>query len=66
MVRLMATPSKRVYAIPGLLDPEPLQQSTADPYISKRHSNTVLAQSLGPGVHTVCLSPVSVSGRYGV
>ena len=33
---------------PGLLRPEPLplQQATADPYLSRRHSNTVLAQSL--------------------
>ena len=33
---------------PGLLHPEPLplQQSTADPYLHRRHSNTVLSQSL--------------------
>ena len=33
---------------PGLLHPEPLplQQSTADLYLHKRHSNTVLSQSL--------------------
>ena len=33
---------------PGLLhpDPLPLQQSTGEPYIHWRHSNTVLAQSL--------------------
>ena len=33
---------------PGLQHPEPLplQQSTADPYLHKRHSNTVLAQFL--------------------
>ena len=33
---------------PGLLHPEPLpvQQATADPYLLRRHSNTVLAQSL--------------------
>ena len=33
---------------PGLQHPEPLplQQSTADPYLHKRHSNTVLAQVL--------------------
>ena len=32
---------------PGLLHPEPLplQQSTADPYLLRRHSNTALAQS---------------------
>ena len=32
---------------PGLLHPEPLQQATADPYLLRRHSDTVLAQSLG-------------------
>ena len=34
---------------PSLLQPEalPLQQSTADPYFHRRHSNTVLSQSLG-------------------
>ena len=31
---------------PGTLHPEPLQQSTGEPYIHWRHSNTVLAQSL--------------------
>ena len=53
---------------PGLLHPEPLplQQSTADPDLCRRHSNTVLAQSLGPGAHRVCLSTPSVSGGYGV
>ena len=33
---------------PGLLHPEPLplQQSTSNPYLHRRHSNTVLSQSL--------------------
>ena len=33
---------------PGLLHPEPppLRQSTADPYLHRRHSDTVLSQSL--------------------
>ena len=33
---------------PGLLHPEPLplRQATADPYLCRRYSNTVLAQSL--------------------
>ena len=46
---------------PGLPHPEPLPlwQATADPYLLRRHSNTVLARSLGPGVHKVCLSPLS-------
>ena len=46
---------------PGLPHPEPLPlwQATADPYLLRRHSNTVLARSLGPGAHKVCLSPLS-------
>ena len=48
MVGLMATSSKRAYVIPSLLHPEPLplQQSTNDPCLPSRHSNTVLFQSL--------------------
>ena len=48
MVGLMATSSKRAYAYPSLLHPEPLplQQSTADPYLHRRCLNTVLSQSL--------------------
>ena len=36
------------YPYPGLLHPEPLplQQATADPYLRRRRSNTVLSQSL--------------------
>ena len=55
----------------GMLHPEPLPlwQSTADPYLHRIHSNTVLSVSvvsLGPGAHTICLSPLSISGGYGV
>ena len=56
----------------SLLHPEPLAlwQSTADLYLHRRHSNTVLSsvsvRSLAPGAHKVCLSPLSVSGRNGV
>ena len=43
---------------------------TADPYLHRRCSDTVLSQSLrgslGPGVHKVCLSPLRVSGGNGV
>ena len=48
IVGLMATSSKRAYAIPSLLHPEPLflWQSSADLYLHRRHSNTVLSQSL--------------------
>ena len=53
---------------PGLLHPETLSlwQSAADPYLLRRHSNTVLSQTLGPGVYKVYLSPLSVAGGYGV
>ena len=44
---LMATSSKRAYAIPRSTASRalPLQQSTADLYLCRRHSNTILAQS---------------------
>ena len=61
MVRLMATSSKRAYAIPGLLCPERLWQSTADPYPHKRHSDTVLAQSLWVGHAFLCPPQVWVA-----
>ena len=56
---------------PSLVHPEPLplQQSIADPYLHRRHSNTVLSQSLWGLwvlVHKVCLSPLSVSDGNGV
>ena len=41
---------------PGLLHPEPLQQATADPYLHRRHSDTLLAQSLWVG-HAFCAFP---------
>ena len=42
---------------PSLLHPEPLplQQSTADPYLLRRHSNTVLSQSLSGLWVLVCI-----------
>ena len=46
MVQLMATSSKRAYATPSLLHPEPLGQATAEPYLSRRHSTEGLAWSL--------------------
>ena len=46
LVGLMVTSSKRVYAIPRSAGPLPLWQSTADPYLLRRHPNTVLSQSL--------------------
>ena len=53
MVGLMATSSKRAYAICKCPVPRALslQHSTADSYLHRRHSNTVLSQSLwGPWV----------------
>ena len=48
MVGLMETSSKRSYAIPKSAGPEPLSlwQPTADLYLHRRCSNTVLSQSL--------------------
>ena len=48
VVGLMATSSKRAYAIPRSAAPRalPLRQATADPYLRRGHSNTVLSQSL--------------------
>ena len=48
MVGLMATPPRGLMTYLGLLHPEhlPLQQATADPYLFRRHTNTVLAQPL--------------------
>ena len=48
MVGLMVTSSKRAYAIPRSAAPRAhaLRQATADRYLHRRHSNTVLAQSL--------------------
>ena len=48
IVGLTVTSSKRFMPYPGLLHPEPLplQQSTDDLYLCRRHSNTVLSQSL--------------------
>ena len=54
MVGLMETSSKRAYATPRSAAPRPLPlwQSTSDLYLHRRHSNTVLAQSLWVLVHT--------------
>ena len=48
VVGLTVTSSQRAYAIPRSTAPKllPLQQSTADPHLHRRHSNTVLSQSL--------------------
>jgi len=48
MVGLMVTSSKRTYAIPksAASRAPAFHQSTAQPYLLRRHSNTVLSQSL--------------------
>ena len=56
---------------PCLVHPEPvpLWKSTAEPYLHRKHSNSsvsVSVESLGPGAHRVCLSPLSSSGGNGV
>ena len=69
MVGLMVTSSKRAYATPRSTAPRapPLQPSTADPSLHRRHSNTVLAQSLWGLWVLVCTTfSLSISGRYGV
>ena len=72
MVGLMAIASKRAYAIPqsaaprapapaaGHCWPISLQETL------KHSSVSASVGSLGPGVHKVCLSPLSTSGGYGV
>ena len=69
MVGLVATSSKRVYAIPRSTAPRapaaeavhcwpiPLQDTL------KHCSGSVSVGSLGPGTHKVCFSPLSISGR---
>ena len=46
MVGLMVTSSKRAMPYAGLLHPVTQQQATADLYLHRRYSNTVLSQSL--------------------
>ena len=72
MMGLMATSSKRAYAIPrstaprapapvaGHYRPVPPQETL------KHSSGSVSLGSLGPFAHKICLSPLSISGRYGV
>ena len=72
MVGLTVTSSKRAYAIPrstACRAPAPavvhcwpiLLQETLRP-----SSGSVSVGSLGPGAHKLCLSPLRVSGGYGV
>ena len=67
----MATSSKRAYAIPRSAVPRAPAPAavTADPHLpgaTRTPSVLVSLGSLGPGVHKVCVSPLSISGGYGV
>ena len=72
MVRLMVTSSNRAYSIPRSTaprapDPVAVQCWSVPPQETLKHSSvSVSVGSLGPGVHKLCLSPLSISGRYGV
>ena len=68
VVGLMATSSKRAYATPRSAAPRAPAPVAGHcwpvaPQEMLRHSSvSVSVGSLGPGVHKVCLSPLSVSG----
>ena len=68
----MATSSKRTFAIPRSAAPRAPAPVAGHcwpvpPQETPKHSSvSVSVGSLGPGAHKVCLSPLSVSGRYGV
>ena len=72
MVGLMATSSKRVYSItrstvPRAPDPVTVHCWPVPLQETLEHSSTSVSEGpLGPSVHKICLSPLSVSGRYGV
>ena len=72
MVGLMVTSSKRAYATPRSAAPRvPAPASghcwPVPPQETLKHSSgSVPVGSLSPGAHKVCLSPLSVSGGYGV
>ena len=64
--------SKRAYAIPRSAAPRvPAPVAVhcwpAPPQETPKHGSvSASVGSLGPGVHKVCLSPLSISGKYGV
>ena len=69
MLGLMATSPKRTYAIPKPRTPVPAAVHCwpVSPQEMLKHSSvSVSVGSLGPGVHKVCLSPLSVAGGNGV
>ena len=69
MVGLMATSSKRTYAISTPRAPVPVVDHCrpVPPLETLKHSYvSVSVGSLSPGAHKICLSPLSVSGRNGI
>ena len=70
VVELMVTSSKRAYAIPRSAAQSPCSRplltcpSTGDTQTLKGRSGSLSVES--PGMHRFCLSPLSISGRYGV
>ena len=72
MVGLMVTSSKRAYAILWVCCtqnhcPYGSPLLTVPPQETLKHSSgSVSVGFLGPGAHKVCLSPLSICGRYGV
>ena len=69
MVGLMATSSKRTYAILTPRGPVPVAdhcQPIPPQEMLKHSSVSVSVRSLGPGVHKVSLSPLRASGGNGV
>ena len=68
----MVISSKRAYAtprstVPGAPAPAAVHRWHVPPQETSRHSSvSVSVGSLGPGVHKVCMSPLSISGGYGV
>ena len=71
MVGLMVTSSKRAYAVPrpsAPRGPTPAADHCwpISPQETLKHSAVSVSVGFwGPGVHKVCLSPLSISGRYG-
>ena len=71
-VGLRVTSSKRAYAILRSASPRAPARAAVHCWpvppeeILKHSSVSVSVGSLGPGVHKVCLSPLSISGGYGV
>ena len=72
MVGLMATSPKRAYVMPRSTAPRASVSAAAlcwpiPPQKTPKHSSVSMSVgSLGPGAHKVRLSPLSISGGYGV